>query len=40
VILKKIIDNKKLEESSGLDDDVYIIRVKGYAIMIYSELGR
>jgi hypothetical protein len=30
--LKKIIDNEKLEESDGADDDVHILGVKRYAI--------
>jgi hypothetical protein len=35
----EIID-KKLEESDGSMDDVYIVHAKRYAIRIYSELGK
>jgi hypothetical protein len=31
---------KKIEESDGVDDDVYILHVKRYVIRTYSELGR
>jgi hypothetical protein len=34
----KIIDNKKLEESDGLNGDVHILHVKRYDIRIYSGL--
>jgi hypothetical protein len=36
----KIINNKKLEKNDGINDDVYILHVKRYAIKIYSELER
>jgi hypothetical protein len=35
----EIIDNKKIEESDEIDD-VYILRVKKYAIRTCSGLGR
>jgi hypothetical protein len=31
---------KKLEESDGADDDVYILHDKRYALRTSSELGR
>jgi hypothetical protein len=40
VIFLEITDNKKIEKSDELDDDVYILHIKKYAIMIYSELKR
>jgi hypothetical protein len=37
VIFLEIIDNKKLEQSDEVDDDVYILHVKRYTII--SRLG-
>jgi hypothetical protein len=38
---KEIIDNeKKLEECDRVDDDVYILHVKRYAIRTCSGFGR
>jgi hypothetical protein len=31
---------KKVEESNGADNDVYILHVKRYVIRTYSKLGR
>jgi hypothetical protein len=36
----EIIDNKKLEENDGANDDVYILHVKRYAIRTCSGLER
>jgi hypothetical protein len=36
----KIIDNKKIEESDGADDDVYMLHVKIYATKTYTKLER
>jgi hypothetical protein len=36
----EIIDNKKLEEYDGADDDVYILNIKRYGIRTCSWLGR
>jgi hypothetical protein len=36
----EIIDNKKLEENDGANDDVYILYVKRYAIRTCSGLER
>jgi hypothetical protein len=36
----KIINNKKLEENDGINDDVYILHVKRYVIKIYSGLEK
>jgi hypothetical protein len=36
----EIIDNKKIEENDGVDDDMYIMHVKRYAIKTYSILER
>jgi hypothetical protein len=38
MIFLEIIDNKKLEESDGADNDLYILHVKRYAIRTCSEL--
>jgi hypothetical protein len=35
----KIKGNKKLQESDGSDDEVYILLVKRYAIRTFSGLG-
>jgi hypothetical protein len=40
VIFLEIIDNKKLEENDGANDDVYILHVKRYAIRTCSGLER
>jgi hypothetical protein len=37
---KKNIDNKKIEESDGADDDVYMLHVKIYATKTYTKLER
>jgi hypothetical protein len=34
----KIIDNKKIEKNDMTNDNVYIMHVKKYAIIIYSGL--
>jgi hypothetical protein len=36
----KIINNKKIEEDDGADDDIYILHVKKYAIKTYIKLER
>jgi hypothetical protein len=36
----EIIDNKKVEESDEIDNDMYILQVKRYAIKNCSGLGR
>jgi hypothetical protein len=36
----KIIDNKKIEESDGADDDIYMLHVKIYATKTYTKLER
>jgi hypothetical protein len=39
-IFLEIIDNEKIEECDGADNDVYIIHDKRYAIRTYSGLRR
>jgi hypothetical protein len=36
----EVIDNKKIEESDEVDDDVYILHVKRYVVRTCSELER
>jgi hypothetical protein len=40
VIFIEIIDNKKFRKNDEVDDDVYILHVKRYAIMTCSGLER
>jgi hypothetical protein len=39
-VFKKIIDNKKIEKSDKVDNDMYIIHVNRYVIRTYSGLER
>jgi hypothetical protein len=36
----EVIDNEKIEKFDTTDDDLYILHVKGYAIMTCSGLER
>jgi hypothetical protein len=36
----EIIDNKKIDKNDEIDDDVYILHTKRYAIKTYNRLGR
>jgi hypothetical protein len=36
----EIIDNKKIEENNGSDDDVYILHIKRYTINTCIGFGR
>jgi hypothetical protein len=40
MIFLEFIDNKKLEECDGADDDVYTLHVRRIAIKDFSELRR